>query len=114
MFTIYHNPRCRKSREGLAILEDSGKAFNTVLYLKEPLSKDQLVALLQQLNLKPEALVRKTEKIWKTEYSGKDLDENAIIDAMIKHPVLIERPIVSDGTRAVLGRPPENISQLLK
>lgn len=114
MLTIYHNPRCRKSREGLAILEDSGKEFQTRLYLKEPLSKAELKSLVQQLGIAAIDLVRTNEKVWKSDYKGKDLSEGEVLDAMLANPVLIERPVVSDGRKAVIGRPPENISDFLE
>lgn len=113
MLKIYHNPRCRKSREGLAILENSGKEFETILYLKNPLDKEELRELLSLLNLAPEDLVRKGEAIWKNDFKGKDLNDEAVLDALATHPILMERPIVSDGNRAVVGRPPENINKLI-
>lgn len=110
---IYHNPRCRKSREGLELLKDSGHDFEIVEYLKNPLSADEIKSLLEKLNLKAEGLVRKGEAIWKENYKGKDLSDQEIIEAMATHPKLIERPIVEKGNKAVLGRPPENIEALL-
>ena len=114
MLTIYHNPRCRKSREGLAILEESGKEFQTRLYLKEPLSKAELKSVIQQLGIAAIDLVRTNEKVWKSDYKGKDLSDEEVLDAMLAHPALIERPVVSDGHRAVIGRPPDTISGFLE
>lgn len=113
MLTIYHNPRCRKSREGLEIIRNSGKEYQTRLYLKDPLEIPELKALLQQLGIPAEALVRKSEPVWKNNYKGKKLTEDDIVVALSEHPILMERPVVSDGKKAVLGRPPENIKHLL-
>ena len=110
---IYHNPRCRKSREGLELLKDSGQDFEIVEYLKNPLSTAEIKSLLEKLNLEAEGLVRKGEAIWKENFKGKDLSDQEIIEAMATHPKLIERPIVEKGNKAVLGRPPENIKALL-
>jgi len=110
---ILHNPRCRKSREGLKILEDSGKDFTIVEYLKEPLTKEELTDVLSKLDMSAMDLVRKNEKDWKENFKGRELSEEELITAMVDHPKLIERPIVISGDRAVVGRPPENISQLL-
>lgn len=113
MIKIYHNPRCRKSREGLAIVENSGRPYEIVRYLDDPLSKAELRDILNKLNIKALDLVRKQEEIWKSEFKGKDLSEDALLDALIKYPKLIERPVVISGNKGVLGRPPENILQLL-
>jgi arsenate reductase len=110
---ILHNPRCRKSREGLKILEDSGQDFTIVEYLKEPLTKEQLSEVLSKLGMSAMDLVRKNEKEWKENFKGKEMSEEEVVAAMVAHPKLIERPIVISGDRAVVGRPPENISQLL-
>lgn len=114
MLKIYHNPRCRKSREGLAILEESAQDFEIVKYLDTPPSYLELAAILGKLNLKPIELVRKNEAIWKEQFKGKELSDEEIIQAMVDHPKLIERPIVVKNNEAVLGRPPENISELFK
>ena len=101
---ILHNPRCRKSREGLQILEDSGQDFAIVEYLKEPLTK---------LDMRAIDLVRKNEKEWKENFKGKEMSEEEVVAAMVAHPKLIERPIVISGDQAIVGRPPENIHELL-
>ena len=113
MIEIYHNPRCRKSREGLAIVEASGKDFEIVRYLDEVPTATELKGVLNKLGMSAEQLVRKNEAVWKENYKGKDLDENEIIEAMVSNPKLIERPIVIEGEKAVLGRPPENIAEFL-
>ena len=113
MITIYHNPRCSKSRQGLTILENSGKDFEVVKYLDEPLSKEKLEEILNLLNISPLDLVRKNEAAWKENYKGKNLTNTAILEAMVSHPKLIERPIVVNGKKAVIGRPPESIMDIL-
>ena len=114
MIKIYHNPRCRKSREGLAIVESSGKDFEIINYLEEVPSKNELLKALSYLSLSPEQLVRKNEAIWKEKFKGENLSDDQIIDAMLEYPKLIERPIVIKGDRAVIGRPSEKIIELLK
>ena len=114
MFKIYHNPRCSKSRAGLAILEDSGKEFEVVKYLDNPPSYIELAALIGKLHIKPIELVRKNETIWKEQFKTKQLSDQEIIEAMVANPKLIERPIVVKDNEAVIGRPPENIEHLLK
>jgi len=110
---IYHNPRCRKSREGLEILEESGKEFEIVKYLNEVPSKEELKSILEKLNYKALDLVRTNEKDWKDNFKGKELSEEEIIKAMLTYPKLIERPIVVSSNQAVVGRPPEKIKDLL-
>lgn len=112
-YTIYHNARCRKSREGLELLKVSGKDFEIREYLKEPLTKDELRQILNKLNYTPLQLVRTGEKIWKENYKGKDLSEEELIQAMVEHPKLIERPIVESDHNAVVGRPATEINKLL-
>jgi arsenate reductase (glutaredoxin) len=112
--TIYHNPRCTKSRETLALLEEHGVKPRIVEYLKTPPDAAELKTLLAALGMKPEQLVRKGEEIYKSEYAGKTLTDAQWIAALAKHPILLERPIVVKGSRAVLGRPPENVTKLLK
>ncbi|WP_425075519.1 arsenate reductase (glutaredoxin) [Psychroserpens sp. S379A] len=114
MITIYHNPRCSKSRQGLEILENSGKEFEVIKYLDEPISEEQLKKLIGMLGIQPIDLVRKNEAIWKSDFKGKELSDNEIISAMVKHPKLIERPIVVNNGNAVIGRPAENIKALIK
>ncbi len=113
-FKIYHNPRCSKSRATLALLEENGIKPEVIEYLKQPPSAAELKAILSSLRMKPEQLVRRGEDVFKTTYAGKTLTEAQWIKALIEHPVLIERPIVVKGNRAVLGRPPENVLQLLE
>ena len=114
MITIYHNPRCRKSREGLQALEASGLAHKVRLYLNDPLTAAELTQLLGQRGITAEALIRKGEAIWKSDYKGKSLSEKELIAAMVAHPKLIERPILSDGQKAVVGRPAEAVQNFLQ
>jgi arsenate reductase len=113
MIKIYHNPRCRKSREGLEILQNSGQAFEIREYLKEIPSTDELASLIKLLGISPIDLVRKNEAIWKENYKGKTLSNSEIIAAMINNPKLIERPIVVNNNKAIVGRPAENIKRIL-
>lgn len=113
MIKIYHNPRCSKSREGLQILEDSGKDYEVVLYLENPPTKEELRQILTQLKIRPIDLVRKGENIWKENFRGKEMDDEEILTALSNNPKLIERPIVITGTKAVIGRPPELIKNIV-
>lgn len=113
MIKIYHNPRCSKSRQGVELLENSGKEFEIIKYLDEVPSEKELTEIINLLNISPIQLVRKTEKIWKENYKGKELSDKEIIKAMIENPKLIERPIVINKTKAVIGRPLENISAII-
>ena len=114
MIKIYHNPRCKKSRDGLGVVENSGEEFEVVKYLENVPSKEELRQILGCLSITPEMLVRKNESIWKENYKGKLLSDEDILDAMIEHPKLIERPIIIKGDQAVIGRPTERIQEILK
>lgn len=111
--TIWHNPRCSKSRASLALLEENGVTPEQVLYLETPPSKDQITQTLSYLNAKAIDIMRTTEPTFKTLNLSKDLDELVLIEAMVNNPILIERPIVIAGNQAVIGRPPENVLTLL-
>ncbi|WP_040278518.1 arsenate reductase (glutaredoxin) [Psychroserpens damuponensis] len=113
MITILHNPRCSKSREGLALLENSGKEFEVIKYLDEPISEEKLKTIISLLKIEPIQLVRKNEAIWKSDFKGKSLTNAQILKAMITHPKLIERPIVINGKNATIGRPPQNILDII-
>jgi len=113
MIKIYHNPRCRKSREGLTILEESGKEFEVIKYLDDVPSKNELSNIIKKIGISPIQLIRKTEKIWKENYKGKELSDAEIIAAMSENPKLIERPIVINNNKAVVGRPPESILEII-
>ena len=110
---IYHNPRCSKSRQTLELIENSGTSVEIVKYLENIPGKDELKNIINLLGITPMQLIRKNEAIWKENYKGKDLSDDQIIDAMIANPKLIERPIVIKDNKAVLGRPPENVLDLL-
>ncbi|WP_142785967.1 arsenate reductase (glutaredoxin) [Changchengzhania lutea] len=113
MIKIYHNNRCSKSRQGLAILEASGKPFEIINYLEHPPTKKELQAIILLLGIEPMDLVRTNEAIWKKDFKHKSLEDSEIIDAMVNNPKLIERPIVINEDQAVIGRPPENIQRIL-
>ena len=110
---IYHNPRCRKSRETLEIIKNGGVDPEIVEYLKEPLTVDQLRELVDMLDIDAHDLIRTGESIYKEEYKGKELSDEEWLLAMAENPVLMERPVVVKGKKAVLGRPPENVKELL-
>ena len=112
-FTIYHNPRCSKSRATLSLLAENGVTPNVVEYLKTPPTAAELNAIAAKLGMKPEELVRKNEDTYKSKYAGKQLSDDQWLAALAKDPILIERPIVVAGKRAVLSRPPENVLRLL-
>lgn len=112
--TIYHNPRCSKSRQTLALLEEHKVSPTIVLYLETPPDAEQLKGLLGKLGMGPRELLRTSEAEYKDMNLGdKSLNDETIIDAMVEAPILIQRPIVVKGNKAVLGRPPENVLDLL-
>ncbi len=114
MVTIYHNPRCSKSRQTLSLLQENGIEPNVVLYLETPPDANTLKELLKKLGIHARALLRKGEDAYKElGLSDDSLADDALIDAMVSHPKLIERPIVIKGDQAVLGRPPENVLELI-
>lgn len=110
---IYHNPRCNKSRETLQLLLDAGYSPTIIEYLKTPPSVKELRDLVDMLGIEPMALMRKQEAIYKEQFKGQNLSDEACITAIANHPKLLERPIVVKGDRAVIGRPPEAVKLLL-
>ena len=110
---IYHNARCSKSRSACEIVAGRGIEARIVEYLKTPPSRDELRAVLQKLGMEASELVRRGEEEYKQRYAGRTLTEDEWLDALIEHPILIERPIVVRGDRAVVGRPPEKVLELL-
>lgn len=110
---IYHNPRCRKSREALALLQENTQQLTVVEYLKNAFTEDELSTIIQKLNIQPIELVRKGESIWKEKFKGKDLNNKEILKAMIQNPKLIERPIVVSQKGAVVARPAEKLLELI-
>ena len=113
-FTLYHNPMCSKSRATLALLKGREVDLRIVEYLKAAPSAAELAAIVDKLGIRPEELVRKGEEVYRSRYAGKALSDREWIEAMIQDPILIERPIVVAGARAVMGRPPERILRLLE
>ncbi|AQQ68195.1 arsenate reductase (glutaredoxin) [Microbulbifer agarilyticus] len=114
MWTIYHNPRCSKSRQTLQLLQENNIEPEIVLYLETPPDAASLKTILGKLDIAPRDLLRKGEDAYK-ELNLKDTShsDDDLIDAMVSHPKLIERPIVIKGDKAVLGRPPENVLELI-
>ena len=110
---IYHNPRCRKSREGVKYLESKKINFEVIDYIKNNLSSEQIRNILKKLQLKPIELVRKNEAIWKEKYKAKDFTDDQLIKILSNEPKLNERPIIVSEKLAVIGRPAENIDKLL-
>ena len=114
MITVYEKTTCSKCRETLKILRDSGVPFKEVQYYETPLSKSKLKELLKKLNMNPRDLIRTGEKVYKElELSDKDVSDATLIEAMIENPDLIQRPIVEKGNRAIIGRPPEKVKEIL-
>lgn len=112
--TIYHNPRCTKSRATLALLKEHGETPDVVEYLDNPPTADELEEILLMLGIEARGLLRKGEKVYKQlELGDPALTEKALVTAMVEHPILIERPIVVNGEKAVIGRPPENVLEIL-
>jgi arsenate reductase len=110
---IYHHTRCSKSRAACQILVDSGVEVEIIDYLATPPSREELRDLLRKLDIRPAALIRRGESVFKEHYAGRSLTDEEWLDALLAHPILIERPIVVRGERAVLGRPPEKVLELL-
>ncbi len=113
MIQIYHNSRCGKSRECLAFLEDSDKEYEIVKYLENVPTFDELKSIIKKLDIKPIELVRQKEKIWIENFKAKKMSDDEIIQTMILHPILIERPIVINGDKAVIARPLEKAIAIL-
>jgi arsenate reductase (glutaredoxin) len=114
--TIYHNPRCSKSRQALALLEERGAAPKVIHYLEQPPSPAELRELLALLGVGARALMRRNEAVYASLALADETDDEALIAAMHEHPILIERPVVRTGgstPRAVVGRPPERVLELL-
>lgn len=113
MLTVYHNPRCSKSRCALEFLNDKGIEYTVIDYLKDSPSKKELKEIVKKLGIKPEALIRKGEDLFKENFEGKTLTDNEWIEAMVKFPKLIERPIVINDQKAIIARPTEKILDLI-
>ena len=104
MLQILHNPRCGKSRNCLAFTTEKNVPFEIINYLENPLSISDLKVLLKKLDIKPIELVRQKETIWIENYKDKTMTNNDIINTLAKHPILIERPIIIDSDKAIIGR----------
>lgn len=112
MLTIYHNPRCSKSRQTLALIEENNQEVTVVEYLKTPFTKEQIVNILSYLSIEPMAMMRTKEAEF-AEQNLKGADNETLINAMVNTPKLVERPIVVKGNKAIIGRPPENVLTLI-
>lgn len=110
---LYHNPRCSKSRETLKLLEERGFEPQIRKYLDDTPSKSELKATIDKLQIAPESLVRKGEKIYKETFKGRELSDEEWIQAMVEHPKLIERPILIHEEKAAIGRPPEDVLKIV-
>ena len=115
MITVYHNPRCRESREALAYLDEKGAQYNVRLYMNDEKSMTaaELEEVLEALDMDALELVRTNEALWKKEYKHLELDEREIVLAMIEHPRLMERPIIVKGNKAVVARPADAMDTIL-
>ncbi len=112
MYTIYHNPRCKKSRAGLEYLKSKTNDFKIIEYLKNPIGEKELTKLLMKLNKKPHDMVRTQEAIYKQSFKGKNFTDDEWVKIMVENPKLIKRPIVERGNKAVWGDPAEEIDVL--
>ena len=110
---IWHNNRCSKSRSAIQLLEEKGVKYEVYKYLDNSPSKEELIELLKMLNISAEQLIRKGEAVFKEQFKGKELNENEWVQAMVEYPKLIERPILVNNGKAVIGRPPENILDII-
>ncbi|MFY0606708.1 MAG: arsenate reductase (glutaredoxin) [Cyclobacteriaceae bacterium] len=113
MTKVLHNPRCQKSRQTVKLLEERGESFDIVEYLKDTPTKEEMQAIIHMLGISPLDLIRKSEAEYKVHYKGKTLSDDQWVDAMIQHPKLIERPIVIKEGKAAIGRPPEQVLDIL-
>ena len=110
---IYHNPRCSKSRQTLTLIQKKGKEVEIIEYLKSPPTFEDLKLILEKLAISPIDLIRHKEEVWKEEYKGKVLTDKEIIKAIVNYPKIMERPIVINGMKAIIGRPPENVLEIM-
>lgn len=113
MTVLYHNPRCSKSRCCAEYLRSKQIAYTIVKYLEEPLTVAELTNIVRLLGIHPEELIRKNEDLYKSEYKGKTFTDAEWIEIMLKNPILIERPIVVHGNKAVVARPAERVDEIL-
>lgn len=111
--TIYHNPRCSKSRAACELIAARGVEASVIDYLTNPPTRDELSRLLGKLGMRASEIVRRGEAVFSEHYAGRQLSDEQWLDALLAHPILIERPIVVCGDRAVIGRPPQKVLELL-
>jgi arsenate reductase (glutaredoxin) len=114
MITVYQKPTCSKCRETMALLKDRGVEFKAINYYETPVTKEELRGLIDKLGVSPRDLLRKGEEVYKAlNLKASEISDDELIGLMISHPDLMQRPIVVRGEKAVLGRPPENVCELL-
>lgn len=113
MIQVLHNPRCGKSRSCLAFLEESGKEFEVIKYLVDVPTAEELQSIIKKLRLKPIEIIRQKEPVWIEKFKNKNLTDEQLIEAMVQNPILIERPIVINGDKAVIARPMENAAAII-
>lgn len=113
MVTIYHNNRCSKSRGACDILQSHGIEAEVIEYMKTPPTEKDIGDILKKLGMKASEIVRKGEEVYKTRYAGKEFSENEWIRILAENPVLIERPIIINGNKAVIGRPVEKVLEII-
>lgn len=114
MLKIYHNPRCKKSRNGLNYIQEKGIDFEIVEYIKNPINESELTLLLVKLHLKPQDIIRTQEDIYKKRFKGKNFNDEEWVKILVEFPNLIQRPIVEKRNSAVIGDPIENLEEFLK
>lgn len=112
MIKIYHNPRCRKSRETLELIKEETSEIEIIEYLKNIPAKEELEKLLHKLNMNVEDIIRKEEQVYKEKFKGKNFTDSEWLNILIEHPKLLQRPIVVRNNKAIIGRPPENVKSL--
>lgn len=112
-FTVYHNPRCSKSRQALKLLEDRDVEIEVIRYLEQPPSLSELLDIQKRLGLPATEMVRTNEAVYKERFKGADLTDYELLEVVASYPKLLQRPIVIRGNRGVIGRPPETIHELL-
>jgi arsenate reductase len=110
---IYHNGECSKSKGALELLQDAGASFDVRWYLADPLTKEELKTLLHKLGMQPSEIIRKGEQLYKELFEGRHLTEEQWLDALAEYPVLLERPIVEKGNKAIVARPPEIVNTII-
>lgn len=113
MIQVFHNPRCTKSRECLAFLDELGKKYEIIKYLEVAPTVAELELIIQKLGIQPIDLVRKKEKIWIEKYKNHQLSSDEIVAILIQNPILIERPIIINGNKAIIGRPKEVVATII-